>query len=252
MQRIPRTETGAAAALVVDDDPTARQFVSLALGFDAMSTDEAADGPEALDMLDGRHYDVVVLDASLPSMSGISVLRRIRERHDVAVVMLSASDDSVLKVVALELGADDYCTKPISERELVLRVELAIERRRMVHAAEEPVVISRAGLTVDPVSRIAVLDGVELELTLKEFDLLVTFASAPGRVFTRGELLEQVWETKPDWQSVDTVTEHVYRLRQKLDAPGSSRSWIETVRGAGYRFAAGAEVHVGSKLRSIG
>ena len=251
MQSIAGSETDTLVALVVDDDAAARQFVSMALGFEGYTTDQAADGTEALDLLARERYDVVVLDADLPGTSGISVLRQLRETLPVAVVMLSASDDSVLRVVGLELGADDFCTKPITERELALRVQLAVQRRRYTQAVAEPVIISREGLTIDPVSRIAVLDGAELDLTLKEFDLLSTVAAAPGRVFSRGELLEQVWETKPDWQSVDTVTEHVYRLRQKLDATGSTRSWIETVRGAGYRFAAsGAGAAGADRLRS--
>jgi DNA-binding response OmpR family regulator len=127
-----------------------------------------------------------------------------------------------------------------------------MERRQYTRATRpRPVVISHEGLTVDPVGRVAVLDGADLDLTLKEFDLLVAFASSPGRVFSRGELLEQVWETKPDWQSVDTVTEHVYRLRQKLDAAGADRNWIETVRGAGYRFAAVGAAAPAEGLRSI-
>lgn len=246
-------ETGAATALVVDDDARDRRFAATALRCGAIEVDEASDGLEALDLLDHRRYDVVVLDLALPSLSGIAVLREIRQRHpSSAVVMCTAADDSILKVVAFESGADDFCTKPVSERELLLRTELAIERHRMTETAADPVVITDDGLTIDPVSRIAVLDGDELELTFKEFDLLTTFASAPGRVFTRGELLEQVWAAKPDWQSVDTVTEHVYRLRQKLDAGGSTRSWIETVRGAGYRFSTGAgNVYVAPPIRSV-
>ena len=227
--------------LVVDDDGAARQFVALALGFADMAVDEATDGPEALALLAERTYDAVVLDVMLPSISGVTLLREILARYDVAVVMLSACDDSAFSVVALEAGADDYCPKPLSERELVLRVERAVERHRGIVAVPshtDRAVIAHGGLVIDPTSRIAVLDGVEIDLTLKEFDLLVAFASAPGTVFTRGQLLASVWETKPDWQSVDTVTEHVYRLRQKLGAS----DWIQTVRGAGYRFAIPSDV----------
>lgn len=243
MQETAAHGVGGTRVLVVDDDPTARQFVNLALGFSSMAVDEASDGPEALDLLDRHRYDAVVCDVVLPSVSGMTLLREIKAKADVAVVMLSACDDSAFSVIALEAGADDYCTKPLNERELVLRVERALEHRRArptpaTQAAGVAAVVAHESLVIDPLSRIAVLDGVELDLTLKEFDLLLTLASNPGQVFTRGDLLESVWETKPDWQSVDTVTEHVYRLRQKLSATPAAGDWIQTVRGAGYRFAA--------------
>ena len=207
-----------------------------------MAVDEAADGPEALELLGARAYDAVVLDLVLPSISGVTLLRQIREHSDVAVVIVSACDDSAFSVISLEAGADDYCTKPMSERELVLRVERAIAHRRSMAGSTDaagPSVIVHGPLTLDPVARIALLDSSEIELTCKEFDLLVAFVSAPGQVFSRVELLDSVWQTKPEWQSIDTVTEHVYRLRQKLAAvPWNSGSgeWIQTVRGAGYRF----------------
>ena len=232
-------------ALVVDHDDDDRAFVRRALGFASITTDEAADAPEAFELMRRNVYDVVVLAVNLPSMSGITLLRELREIRDTAIVVHSACDDSMFAVVALESGADDYCVKPVTERELVLRVEMAIARHEGLQLpAAEPVVITAGqGLVVDPYSRIAAVDGVELDLTTKEFDLLAVLAGSPGQVFTRGELLELVWQTKPDWQSVDTVTEHVYRLRQKLDA-GPERSWIQTVRGAGYRFAVAAPAPV--------
>ena len=225
-------------ALVVDHEPADRAFVVRALGHAAIAVDEAADAPDALALVARNHYDVVVMDVDLPSTSGVTLLGELRAIREVAVVMLSACSDSMFAVVSLEAGADDYCVKPVTARELVLRVEMAIERHGTGRAAAAgDVVVAADGLVVDPASRIAAVDGVEIGLTVKEFDLLLVLASSPGQVFTRGELLERVWETKPDWQSVDTVTEHVYRLRQKLDNGTTPRDWIQTVRGAGYRFA---------------
>ncbi len=236
------TASSAPTALVVDDDAASREFARLSLQFEGYQVDEAAHPHEALALLQsGKTYDVAVLDVDLPGMSGVTLLREIREALDCAVVMLSGCDDSAFSVVALESGADDYCVKPVSERELTIRVELAVQRHSAVTRRDEAatptdqVVISHGGLTIDPYSRIAVVDGDEIELTAKEFDLLAVLASAPGRVFTRAQLLEQVWDAKPEWQSLDTVTEHIYRLRQKLD-PDGSRNWIQTLRGAGYRF----------------
>ena len=226
-------------ALVVDHDPDDRAFVVRALSFASFTVDEVADAPEALELVGPNRYDVLVSAVDLPSMSGVTLVRRVRELTDVAVVIHSSCSDSMFAVVALETGADDYCVKPITGRELVLRVEMAIQRHRAAaRSVAAPVVVAADGLVIDPIARLVAVDGVEVELTVKEFDLLLVLASSPGRVFTRGELLEQVWQTKPDWQSVDTVTEHVYRIRQKLDiGTGGAPDRIQTVRGAGYRFA---------------
>jgi DNA-binding response OmpR family regulator len=224
--------------LVVDDDRAVREFVTEALATRSVEVTSADDAPAALELLAAHRFEAVVLGMNLPSMSGISLLRELRSLHDVAVVVLhGAQDDSAFAVIALESGADEYCAKPLLPRELVLRVERAVERhQRSQRVSPATPQVPVDGLLVDPAARRVTLDGVEIDLTAKEFDLLHVLSAAPGKVFTRGELLELVWETKPDWQSVDTVTEHVYRLRQKLDPPGGGRSRIETLRGAGYRF----------------
>jgi DNA-binding response OmpR family regulator len=226
-------------ALVVDGDSGDRSFAASALEFAGMHVAEVADAPAALDLLAREAFDAAVCELDLRSMSGIALVREIRADHDLPVVVVSRCADPMFAVIALEAGADDYCTKPVTERELVLRVQRAIARQ----VAEPvppvvPVVIAAGdGLVIEPGARIVAVDGVEMDLTAKEFDLLLALASAPGQVFTRGELLELVWEAKPDWQSVDTVTEHIYRLRQKLDGHGVAPNRIQTVRGAGYRFA---------------
>ena len=225
--------------LVVDDDPVAREFVSQALALIAVEVDEADDAPAALDLLRQHRYVCVVVDVNLPTMSGITLLQRIRERHEVALVVHTAVDDPSFAVVALESGADEFCTKPLTDRELVLRVQRAVERHQMVLRTRPrlTVAVAAGGLVVDPSARTATLDGVDLELTATEFELLRVLASSPATVFTRGELLDLVWGDEADRENVDVVTEHVYRLRHKLDLSTSNRSWIETVRGAGYRFA---------------
>ncbi|MCO8128432.1 response regulator transcription factor [Acidimicrobiia bacterium EGI L10123] len=231
-----------ARALIIHGDADERQRLADAL---APAVDQVADSPDGPDGLarlaDG--YDVAVVAVRLPSRSGISVLHDIRRDHPgVAVVMVGGSDPE-LAVIALEADADDHCAADVSDRELVLRVERAIERRALLLAATDPVgALERDGLALDPVTRSASVGGVVLDLTVKEFDLLRTFASSPNRVFSRADLLELVWRANAADHSVDTVTEHVYRLRGKLAAAGSSHGWIETVRGAGYRFTLPAPV----------
>ena len=223
-----------ARALIIHGDAAERQRLADVLGA-ALGVADGVEGPDGL-VDDG--YDVAVVGVRLPSRSGISVLHDIRRDHpDVAVVMVGGSDPE-LAVIALEADADDHCTPDVSDRELVLRVQRAIERRALLLAATDSVgALERDGLALDPVTRSASVGGVVLDLTVKEFDLLRTFASSPDRVFSRADLLELVWRASADDHSVDTVTEHVYRLRGKLVAAGSTHGWIETVRGAGYRFA---------------
>lgn len=234
--------------LVVDDDPVALDFAAMALGFRDADVDQAADSATAIDLVRAGDYDAVILDLDLPDCSGVTLMAEIRQIQDLPIVILTGHDDSMVSVLALEAGADEFCVKPLVERELVLRVDMAVERHRLRRSAalqtsgheesRDPfrVIISAGELTIDPYCRIAILRGRELDLTAKEFELLVVMAKAPGKVFTRTDLLEMVWDAQPDWQSMDTVTEHVYRLRKKLDEPGAGRSWIQTVRGAGYRF----------------
>ena len=224
-------------------NPT-RNFVTMSLEGVGGVVDQAGDTPAAAELLQRTGYEAVVLDVNLPSHSGVTFLGEVRRLSpDTAIVMLSGCDDSAFSVVALEMGADDYCIKPITERELTLRVERAIERRELQQCAAKPASPERPGpgLHVDGPGRRAYLDGAELDLTTKEFELLQHFVGAPGQVFTRIELLQSVWDARPEWQSIDTVTEHVYRLRQKLAHHEQARDWIQTVRGAGYRFDRRAE-----------
>ena len=222
--------------LVVDDDPTVsdvvRRYLELA-GFEATM---AADGLSALAAVRERRPDLVVLDLMLPGMDGLEVCRRLRDDDaEVPVIMLTALGEEADRVVGLSLGADDYVTKPFSPRELVLRVQSVLRRSARTSPGPSPGEVERDGeLVVDVARRVARLDGAELALTVREFDLLVFFLRNPGRAFRRAELLEAVWGWSFGDQS--TVTVHVRRLREKLEADPANPTRIHTVWGVGYRY----------------
>ncbi|MGW8062259.1 response regulator transcription factor [Streptomyces ziwulingensis] len=222
---------GSARVLVVDDDPTVAEVVAGYLDRAGYVVDRAADGPAALDRAAEHRPDLVVLDLMLPGMDGLEVCRRLRGRGPVPVVMLTARGDEDDRVLGLEVGADDYVTKPFSPRELVLRVESVLRRTR---PATEARPLGAAGLTVDPAARRATKEGVELALTLREFDLLAFFLRHPGRAFTREELMREVWGW--DFGDLSTVTVHVRRLRGKVEDDPARPRLIQTVWGVGYRF----------------
>jgi len=225
--------------LVVDDEPMVREVVARYLQRDGMTVIEAADGSEALTALASHRIDLVVLDVMLPNIDGLSVLRHIRDQGTIPVILLTARAEEVDRIVGLELGADDYVVKPFSPRELAVRVR-NVHRRSLGTVAAS---LSGAGstlmfddLSIDSVTREVTARGALVALTPKEFDLLTLLASAPRRVFTRGQLLEEVWDSSPDYQDQATVTVHVGRLRQKLELEPDQPRWITTVRGVGYRF----------------
>ncbi|AZS86597.1 response regulator [Streptomyces griseoviridis] len=238
--RPPAPGDVAGRVLVVDDDPTVSEVVAGYLERAGFTVERAANGPAALAAAAGRRPDLVVLDLMLPGMDGIEVCRRLRAgedgRRSVAVVMLTARGDEDDRVLGLEVGADDYVTKPFSPRELVLRVRSVLRRASAATPADEPV-LAAAGLTVDPAARRATRDGVELALTLREFDLLTYFLRHPGRVCGRERLMREVWGW--DFGDLSTVTVHVRRLRGKIERDPADPRLIRTVWGAGYRFEAG-------------
>jgi len=225
--------------LVVDDEPTIVEIVSRYLeraGFEAL---QAADGPEALRQADLHRPDLVVLDLMLPGLAGIEVMRQLHERPGkrVAVILLTARGEESDRLVGLRHGADDYVVKPFSPAELVARVE-AVMRRTSPPADEEATPpIERGPLRVEPATRRVFLDGEELSLTQREFDLLAYLAARPGRVFSRDQLMEAVWES-PFFTDTSTVTVHIRRLRAKLGDDSAEPRFIETVWGVGYRFKA--------------
>jgi DNA-binding response OmpR family regulator len=174
----------------------------------------------------------VIVDLMMPRASGIAVLRAVRDRADVVVIVLSGHGDEVNRVIALELGAADFVAKPVSARELALRV-----RNALSHGSSPSVEVLRFdGLELWPARREALVEGRRIDLTAKEFELLEHLARSPGEIVTRATLLQRVWGSHAGWQSPATVTEHIYRLRQKLEPDPSTPRWIHTVRGVGYRF----------------
>ena len=222
-------------ALVVDDDMTVRDVVSRYLDRAGYRVEVAGDGEQALRAVAAKVPDVVVLDLMLPRLGGLEVRRLRRESVNVPIVMLTALGEEEDRVLGLEMGADDYVTKPFSPRELVLRVASVLRRSREVPVRDggtEPIL--DGDLRVDIPGRRASLGGRELALTVREFDLLAFLVRRPGQVFTRGELLERVWGW--DFGDQSTVTVHVRRLREKVESDPTKPTRIATVWGVGYRY----------------
>jgi len=225
----------AAKVLVVDDEPTVREVVVGYLRRDGHDVAEAGDGTAALELLDAEPPDLIVLDLMLPGVNGLDILRRVRATSDIPVIMLTARAEESDRVAGLELGADDYVVKPFSPRELAARVN-GVLRRTAVREPSAPQTLEFDGLHIDPLSREVTLDGDIVDLTPKEFDVLAFLAASPRQVFSRAQLLEQVWQSSPDWQDPATVTVHVRRIRNKIEVDPESPRWITTVWGVGYRF----------------
>jgi DNA-binding response OmpR family regulator len=223
----------AAHVLVVEDDPTVAEIVAGYLDRAGYAVDRAEDGPAALARAAERWPDLVVLDLMLPGMDGLEVCRRMRDQGPVPVIMLTARGDEDDRILGLEVGADDYVTKPFSPRELVLRVESVLRRTRP-RAETHP--LRSAGLAIDPAARRATKNGAELALTLREFDLLAFLLRNPGRAYSREDLMREVWGW--DFGDLSTVTVHVRRLRGKIEDDPARPRLIQTVWGVGYRFDA--------------
>jgi DNA-binding response OmpR family regulator len=220
--------------LVVDDDPTVSDVVRRYLERAGYQVRLAADGHGALASFARERPDLVVLDLMLPGIDGLEVCRRLRTGADgVPIVMLTALGEESDRVLGLQLGADDYVTKPFSPRELVLRVQ-SVLRRSVARPAPVAESLVDDGLELDVTRRIAKLDGAELSLTVREFDLLAFLMRNPGRAYRRGELLEAVWGWTFGDQS--TVTVHVRRLREKIERDPAAPRRILTVWGVGYRY----------------
>ena len=231
--------------LVVEDDFTVAEVVVSYLRHAGLEPRHAADGQAALDIAAQWRPDLVVLDLMLPGVSGLEVCRRLREGRDgevpPPVIMLTALGEESDRVLGLESGADDYVTKPFSPRELTLRVQAVLRRAGAGDAVpastgDVPPPVRSGRLEVDVAARRARCDGRELELTVREFDLLAFFVSHPGRAFTRAELLEQVW----GWSVGDmsTITVYVRRLRDKVERDPAAPVQLQTVWGVGYRWEA--------------
>jgi DNA-binding response OmpR family regulator len=220
--------------LVVDDDETVRDVVRRYLELAGHEVTLAGDGEHALSLVARSEPDLIVLDLMLPGIDGLEVCRRIRQHSAVPVVMLTALGEEENRIAGLQLGADDYVTKPFSPRELALRVSSVLRRARSAPAAAPARLVADNDLTLDVGARKAVLRGAELPLTTREFDLLLFLMSNSGTAYSRTELLERVWGW--DFGDQSTVTVHVRRLREKIELVPAKPTRIATVWGVGYRY----------------
>jgi two-component system, OmpR family, response regulator len=224
--------------LLVDDEDSVRKVLAFPLEKDGYEVVQAADGEEALARFGERDIDLVVLDIMLPKLDGLEVCKRLRATSTVPIIMLTARDDELDKVIGLELGADDYITKPFSIREFRSRVRALLRRATALQTPlpSDEERIERDGLLIDVPRRTVQVRGEDVQLTYVEFELLRSLAAAPGRVFSRRMLLESLWKSA-DYRDPRTIDVHVRHLREKLEVEPRNPEYILTVRGVGYRFA---------------
>jgi two-component system, OmpR family, response regulator len=227
-----------ARILLVDDEQSIQTLLSYPLRKDGYEVVRAADGREALDRFSEQAFDLVVLDVMLPQLDGLEVCRRLRARSAVPIIMLTAKSEEIDKVLGLELGADDYITKPFSMREFRSRVKAALRRADMARPPEadgDDAPLSVVGLDVDFAKRTVRVREADVKTTYVEFEILSALARAPGRVFTRDMLLERVWGDAA-FRDPRTIDVHIRHLREKLERDAKEPEYIFTVRGVGYRF----------------
>jgi len=223
--------------LIVEDDAPSRDVVRLACQAQNHTLVEATTGNEGLEMARDQNPDLIILDVNLPGMSGLDVCRRLRaDGARVPIIMLTAKADTIDVVVGLELGADDYVTKPFEVRELIARIGAHLRRAEITPQEQPRDRFEFTGLSIDLGRRQVFRDGVEVPLTLTEFNLLALLASRPGQVMSRGELLRRVWGYEVEIET-RTVDAHVYRLRRKVEPEAEKPTYIHSVPGIGYRFA---------------
>jgi DNA-binding response OmpR family regulator len=222
--------------LLVDDEPDLRAMLRRYLQAEGFEVTDAADGEAALSRLRGSTPDLILLDVAMPGKDGFTVLQEIRRTSDVPVIMLTARAEEVDRVVGLTIGSDDYVTKPFSPRELVARIRAVLRRGRSGRQDADDT-LAFDGITLDPATREIAVEGRPVELSALEFDLLAALASAPGRVFTRAQLLERVWGW--DYFGAERVVDvHIGNLRKTLGDDAANPRFIGTVRGVGYKFVA--------------
>jgi DNA-binding response OmpR family regulator len=222
--------------LLVDDEDSIQKLLAYPLEREGYRVLQARDGEEALERFASERVDLVVLDIMLPKLDGLEVCKRLRAESEVPIIMLTARDDELDKVLGLELGADDYITKPFSIREFRSRVRALLRRAAVSrHVDEDGELITAEGLTVDLARRVVEVGGNRVQLTYVEFELLRILASHPGRVYSRRMLLEALWGGA-DYREPRTIDVHVRHLREKLERDPAEPEYILTVRGVGYRF----------------
>jgi DNA-binding response OmpR family regulator len=229
--------TDSSTILLVDDDEAVRKLLSFPLERDGYEVVQAADGLEALARFREHPIDLVVLDLMLPRLDGLEVCKQLRAESAVPIIMLTARDDELDKVLGLELGADDYVTKPFSIREFRSRTRALLRRARAPRheSAPENQVLTAEGLVVDLPRRLVEAGGRTVQLTYVEFELLAKLVANPGRVYTRRMLLEALWGSA-DYRDPRTIDVHIRHLREKLEADSRNPEYILTVRSVGYRF----------------
>ncbi|MEU8635188.1 response regulator transcription factor [Amycolatopsis sp. NPDC048633] len=224
----------AGRVLVVDDDETVRDVVRRYLEVAGFTVDQAGDGAEGLAQFAAHEPDLVVLDVMMPGINGLEVCKRLRQVSQVPIVMLTALGEEENRIAGLQLGADDYVTKPFSPKELALRVASVLRRARMPRPQPAAAELADGDLRLQMTARTATLAGRELPLTSREFDLLAFFLAHPGFAYSRADLLEKVWGW--DFGDQSTVTVHVRRLREKIERDPAKPTRVATVWGVGYRY----------------
>jgi DNA-binding response OmpR family regulator len=227
-------EDASATILLIDDEEPIRKLLARLLAQDGYRPIEAADAESAMEAVVRDDVDLVLLDVMMPAVDGIDLLRRVRAASDVPVIMLTGLGSEADRVLGLRTGADDYVVKPFSPAELTARIESVLRRARLVEPLGNTTLFGT--IEIDTASREVYVRGVPADLTPKEFDLLAFLVGSPRQVFTRGQLLDQVWSSSADWQDPSTVTEHVRRLRLKIEDDPERPRLLVTVRGVGYRY----------------
>jgi DNA-binding response OmpR family regulator len=226
---------GSARILLVDDEQSIQTLLSYPLRKDGYHVTSALDGGEALQRFEEGRFDLVILDLMLPRLDGVAVCRHLRSRSQVPIIMLTAKGSETDKVAGLEVGADDYITKPFSMREFRSRVKAALRRSRMGGEPADDEAIESGELTIDFDRRMVTLRDEEIRVTYVEFEILGALARSPGRVLTRETLLEHVWGDS-EYRDPRTVDVHIRHLREKLEQDPKQPEFLFTVRGVGYRF----------------
>jgi len=226
--------------LIADDEPSVRDSVGYALNQEGFDVTPAVDGTEAEELLAGDFdYDLLILDIMMPGASGLDICREVRSRSAVPIILLTAKDAEVDKVVGLEVGADDYVTKPFSVREVLGRVRAMLRRRELDRSPlPESSKIVSGPVTIDLARHVVTIHGKTVSLTRSEFQLLRLLAARPGEVFTRSQIMEELWQTEFDGDE-RACDVHISNLRQKVETDPQRPDLVRTVRGIGYKFADG-------------
>ncbi len=218
---------------MVDDDEAVRVLLTRYLEMEGFEVEQVNDGGEALAAIASTKPDLVLLDLMLPAEDGLDILTNLRRHSDVPVILLTARSSEADRIMGLKLGADDYVVKPFSPGELTARIASVLRRTRnaLPHS-----ILQFDGLMLDLATREVTAGNLVVATTAREFDLLAFLASSPRQVFSRQQLLANVWDSSEEWQDPDTVTEHIRRVRRRIEPDPDHPRWIKTVRGVGYRF----------------